>query len=105
MSKTVSFQTIQFNISTQYSSIWSIDKTLSGATTPDHSGPASNGNEGVLRIPQNPSITGTSLSDFLVSYSGHCWIQGRTKITPMYKNKNCFFSSLSLLPEICVWVV
>ena len=28
----------------------------------------SNGNEGVLRIPQSSSITGTSLSDCLVSY-------------------------------------
>ena len=35
------------------------------------SGPGSNGNEGVLRIPQSPSITGTSLSDYLVSYPGH----------------------------------
>ena len=30
----------------------------------------SNGNEGVLRIPQSSSITGTSLSDCLVSYTG-----------------------------------
>ena len=38
---------------------------------PGQSGPWSNGNEGVLRIPQNPNITGTSLSDCLVSYPGH----------------------------------
>ena len=31
--KTVLFQTIQFSLSTQFSSIWHIDKTLSGATT------------------------------------------------------------------------
>ena len=37
---------------------------------PGQSGPESNGNEGVLRIPQRPSITGTSPSDCLVSYSG-----------------------------------
>ena len=48
-----------------------IDRTLSGATTPGQSGPGSNGNEGVLRIPQGPSITGTSPSDCLVSYPGH----------------------------------
>ena len=30
---------------------------LSGATTPGCSGPESNGNEGVLRIPQNSCIT------------------------------------------------
>ena len=41
---------------------------LSGATTPGQSGPESNVNEGVLRIPQSSSITGTSPSDCLVSY-------------------------------------
>ena len=44
---------------------------LSGATTLGQSEPGSNGNEGVLRIPQGPSITGTSPSDCLVSYPGH----------------------------------
>ena len=38
---------------------------------PGQSGPGSNSNEGVLRIPQSPSITGTSPSDCLVSYLGH----------------------------------
>ena len=33
--KTVLFQTIQFSISTQFSSVWPIDRTLSGATTLD----------------------------------------------------------------------
>ena len=32
-----------------------------------------NDNEGVLRIPQSSSITGTSLSDCLVSYPGLLW--------------------------------
>ena len=35
----------------QFSSIWAKDRTLSGATTSGLSGPASDGNEGVLRIP------------------------------------------------------
>ena len=35
------------------------------------SGPGSDGNEGVLRIPQSSSIAGTSPSDCLVSYPGH----------------------------------
>ena len=48
-----------------------MDMALSGATTPGQSGPGSDGNEGVLRIPQSPSITGTSPSDCLVSYPGH----------------------------------
>ena len=44
---------------------------LSDATTSDQSGPGSDGNEGVLCIPQRSSITGTSSSDCLVSYWGH----------------------------------
>ena len=44
---------------------------LSGATIPGQSEPGSIGNEGVLRIPQSPRITGTSPSDCLESYPGH----------------------------------
>ena len=43
--KTVSFQVIQFIISTYFSSIWSIDRALSGATTPGQNGPGSDENE------------------------------------------------------------
>ena len=71
MSKTVLLHTIQFSMSMQFSSIWPIDWTLSGATTPGQSGPVSNGNEGVLHIPQSSSSTGTSSSDCLVSYLRH----------------------------------
>ena len=49
------------------SSIRPIDRTQSGATTPDQSGHGSAGNEGVLYIPQNSAITGASPSDCLVS--------------------------------------
>ena len=49
----------------QFSSIWPIDRTLSGATTPGHSRPGINGNEGVLHIPQSSSIIGTLPSDCL----------------------------------------
>ena len=44
---------------------------LSGATTLGQSRPGSNGNEGVLHIPQSFSITRTSPSDCLVSYPGN----------------------------------
>ena len=71
MSKTVLFLKIQFSKSTQFSSIWSIDKILSGVTTPGRSGPGSDVNERVLFIPQSSSITGTSPSDCLVSYPRH----------------------------------
>ena len=62
---------IQFNIIKQFSSVWPIDTTLSGATTLGQSGPGSDGNEGISRIPQSSSITGTSLSDCLVWNPGH----------------------------------
>ena len=52
MLKTVLFQAIQFSMSTQFSSIWPIDKALSGATTSGLSGPGSDGTEGMLRIPR-----------------------------------------------------
>ena len=45
----------------------------SGATIPDQSGLWSHGNEGVLRILQSFSITGTLASDCLMSYPGHSW--------------------------------
>ena len=67
MSKTVLFQIIQFSIITQFGSTWPIDRSLSGATTTGQSGSGSDGNEGVLCIPQSSSITGTSPSDCLVS--------------------------------------
>ena len=50
--------------------IWHIDKAQSGATTPDDSGPGSNGNKGVLHIFQI-SKGGASPSDELTSYLGH----------------------------------
>ncbi len=71
MSKKVLFQTIQFGVSIQFSSIRPIDRTLSGAMTPGQSRPGSDGNKEVLRIPQSSSITGTSPSDCLVSCPGH----------------------------------
>ena len=69
--KTVLFQVIQLSISTHFSSIWPIDRSLSGATILGQSGPGSDGNEGVICISQSSSITGTSPSDCLVWYPGH----------------------------------
>ena len=74
--KTILFQTTQFSISTQFSSSLPIDRILSGATTPGKSGPGSDDNEGILRILQSSSITGTSASDCLVSYPGHLLGEG-----------------------------
>ena len=52
------------------SSIWPIDRTLSGATTPSQSWPVSDGNGGVLCIHQSSSITEASPSYCLVPYPG-----------------------------------
>ena len=60
--KTDLFQAIQFSITTQIISVWPIDRTLSGTTTPDLSGPRSDGNEELLRIPQSSSFTKPSPS-------------------------------------------
>ena len=47
--------------------IWTIDRTLSGAVTPRQRVPESNGNEGVLCIPQSSIITGASPLYYLMS--------------------------------------
>ena len=39
------------------SSIWPIDRAISGATTPDQSWPGSDGNEEEFCIPQSSRIT------------------------------------------------
>ena len=85
MSKTVLFQKIQLSITLLFSSIWPIDRTLSGATTLGPSGPGRNGNKEVLRIPQSSSITGASPSDCLVSYFGH----SLGCLTPLQRSSRC----------------
>ena len=59
------------------SSIWHIVGTLLGTATLGQSGPWSNGNEGVLPIPQSPQ-TGALPSDSFLSYTGHLlvWEEG-----------------------------
>ena len=55
------------------SSTWRIEWTLSEASTPVQSGPVSNDNEGVFRIPQISSIAETLPWDCLVSYQDTRW--------------------------------
>ena len=83
----LNIKTIQFSISTQFSSIWPIDRTISGATTPGQSKPGSDSNERVIRIPQSSSITGTSPSDCLVSYLGYSLVGGG--LTPLQRSSRC----------------
>ena len=107
MSKTFLIQTIQFSISTQFSSIWPIDIALSGATIPDQNGPGSDDNERVLRIPQSSSITGASPSDCFVPYP----IQGTRcegGVLPFYRGAVGVFycpSQMGLASLcVCEWV-
>ena len=74
-------------------------RALSGATTPGQSGPGSDGNEGVLRIPQISSTAGTSPSDCLVSYPGHS-LGGR--VLPLCRGAVSLFYSPSRLGNISV---
>ena len=69
--KNSSFQTIQFSVITQCSSIRPIDRTLLCAITPDQSEIGSDGNVGIICIPQSSNINGASPSYCLVSYTGH----------------------------------
>ena len=71
--KTVLFQTMEFCIGTQVSSIRPIDRSLSGATTPGQSEPGNDGNKGVVCIPQSSSIIGASQSYCLVSPNPPSW--------------------------------
>ena len=93
----VLFQVIQFSIIAQFSSIWPIDRTLSGATTPGPSGPGSDGNKGVLHIPQSSSITGISPSDCLMLYPGHLLGGG---VLPLCRDVVSVFYSPSQLGNV-----
>ena len=62
---------MQFSLSVRFISIWPIEKTQLGATTPGQSGPWSDGNEGVLCIPQSSIIISALSSGCFVSYPEH----------------------------------
>ena len=71
----VQFLIFRFNVSHLFahslniSCIWPIDRILSGANTLDQRGPGTNGNEGILCIPQN-SRAADSPSDSLMVGEG-----------------------------------
>ena len=95
----VLFQTIQFSISTQFSFIWPIDRTLLGATTPGQSEPGSNSNKEVFCIPQSSNITGTLPSNCLVLYPEHLLEVG---VWPhCRKAVDVFYSPSQLGKNIC----
>ena len=69
--KIVLSKTIQFSINTQFSSLWHIHSTLSGAIAPRQNTRGSDGSEGVFCIPQSSCITEALPSYCLVSYPGN----------------------------------
>ena len=74
------------------SSIWSIDRILSGAITPGQSGLRGDGNEGVLCIPQS-SRTGFSPSDAVLWHiQDTCW----WGLTPLQRYSWCILQSQPL---------
>ena len=71
--QTVLFLTIQFSMRHLFAQSWNVKQfylSLSGTTTPVHSGPGSNSSLRVLYIPQNSRAI-VSPSDCLGSYPGH----------------------------------
>ena len=69
--------------------------TLLGATTPNQSETGSNGNEGVLCIPQSSRISRASPLDFLMSYSG---LSLEVGLTPQQRCSLCI-----LQPQLKIW--
>ena len=101
--KTVLFQTIQFCISTQFSFIWPIDRTLS--TTSGQSGAGNDGNEGVVCFHPNSSITG-ALSAGLMSYPGHSLGWGSypyAEIQSMYSTAPADWASWLFAKFCLIW--
>ena len=77
--KKVLFQKVQFRISTQFTFISPIDRTLSCATTLNQSGPECDGNKEVLQR------YSTLASEFLVSYQRH----SLRSLTPLQRSNRC----------------
>ena len=83
------------------SSIWPIDRTLSGATTQGQSGPGSDGNEGVLHIRQSSNITEASSSDFFVSYpEGESYPSAEMQSPPVWADRFTSYIALWMLPIV-----
>ena len=96
MSKSVLFQIIYLTISTLFSPILPIDRTLSNSTTRRQNGPESEGNKWVLHISQSSRITGASPSDCLVSYQG----QSLGKVVPLCREAGGVFCNPSRMSQL-----
>ena len=96
---TVLLQTILFCISTHFSSIWPIKRTLAGATTPSQSRSERDSNKEVLLIPQSSRITGTSL----FSVISRTLIRG--SLTPLQRCSQCILQPQPTGPiYMCIYI-
>ena len=80
-----------------------MNRILSGATTPGQSGPESAGNEGVSHIPQCSSITGSSLSDRLVSYLGRLLRFSGLTLLQRYSQGILQYQPTGLKKKVCMF--
>ena len=95
--ETVLFQSIQFSVSTRFSSIRTIDRTLSDFNTLGQNGPGRDGTKGVLRIPQSSSISGTSPADYVALYSGQSF---GGSLIPLQRCSQCILQPQPSGPKI-----
>ena len=111
--QTVLFQTIQCSISHLFALSLNLKKfylthrTLSGATTPGQRGSGSDGNKGVLHIPESSSIAGASQSDCLISYTvsslGEFYLSA--EMQSMYSTTPTDSAKLWLFIKSCIFLI
>ena len=76
------------------SSIWPIDKTLSGATTPSQCGPGSNDNEGLICIPQNSVLLALHPKIVSCYMQDTCWVGETAEMQSIYSTPTHQLTSL-----------
>ena len=92
------------------SSIWLIDRTLSGATTPGQSGPGSNDNEGVLCIPLKLQHYWSLTFRLFSVQSGHSFGWGLTPLKRysrriLQPHPSGLFTSMSWYEKVWEWLI
>ena len=87
------------------SSIWLIDRILTGFTILGHCGTGSDGNEGVLRILQSTRITGALQSNDLVLYPRHLLCKG-VGLTLLQRYSLCILQPRSTEADnVCMYLL
>ena len=98
--RTILFQTILFIMCLHAKcSIWTIDRILSGATTPSQSWPGSDGNEGLLHILQTSK-------NCILTIKVICWtlVKGRSYLSAVSVFNRPSRLGYSLIRNICKYM-